>query len=84
MRTPVMAVAGALALLGGVGVLAIDVLSTVWLYNAHGIAWVILAWGFVAPLFVIPFMAGYGLAFVLALGAWIAGVMLGGLAETLD
>lgn len=84
MSTLVKWVAGILALLGGVGVIGIDILATIWLFNTHGIGWVIAAWGLVLPLFVIPFLAGYGLAYALAMGAWCGGIMLGGLADTLD
>jgi hypothetical protein len=71
-----------LLVLGGLAVLYFDILSSIWLYNEHGIGWVIVCWITFAPLLVIPFIAGFGLPYGIALGATVLGqVMVGASSE---
>jgi hypothetical protein len=64
--------------LGATAVFLIDVVSTFWLASAHGIGWAILAWITFLPLLVIPFLAGFGVIYLVALGATVAGTALRG------
>ena len=65
-----------LYVVGALGVLLVDVASSIWLYANHGLGWVIVSWVFVMPLLVIPFLAGLGLWFVIFAGAAMAGMAL--------
>lgn len=66
---------------GGIASLWVDVLSSVWLYNEHGLIWVVVCWVLFVPLLVIPFLAGFGLPYAIALGVAVFGQALIGASD---
>ena len=70
--------------LGGMAVIGVDAMATVWLANTHGLGWAVLAWITFVPLLFIPFLAGYGLAYVLAWGAMVVGHATAALADAIE
>lgn len=65
-----------LYIVGGIGSLGVDVLASIWLLTEHGIGWVILAWVTFVPLFIIPFLAGLAVPFIITLGLTLGGAAL--------
>lgn len=78
------ALGGLLVVGGGFAVIAIDATATVWVANTHGLGWAILAWVTFVPLLFIPFLAGFGLAYVLAWGGMFAGHAAAALADAIE
>jgi hypothetical protein len=70
-----------LLVVGGIAILGFDILSSIWLYNEHGLIWVIVCWVLFVPLLVIPFLAGYGLPYAIALGVAVLGQVLVGASD---
>lgn len=80
----IKALAGTAFLGGWLTVLAIDVLTVVWISNTHGIGWAIISVATLAPMIVFPFAAGYGGAFVAGFGLVTVGYCFQIWAQLLD
>jgi len=70
-----------LYILGALAVFGLDIVASAWLAENHGLGWVIASWVLVIPLLVIPFLAGIGLFYAIALGVTFGGAALRGWSE---
>jgi hypothetical protein len=61
---------------GWIALFLIDVFSSIWLYNEHGLIWVIVVWVTFVPLLIIPFLAGWGIPYIAAMALVIIGQLL--------
>jgi hypothetical protein len=81
MELPVRVIGYLLLGVGMIAILGFDILSSIWLYNEHGLIWVVIVWVLFVPLFIIPFLAGYGIPYAIALGVAILGQVLIGASD---
>lgn len=76
MRVVGKIIGAAIWAIGGLAALGVDVVSSIWVTNEHGLLWAVLSWIFMFPLTVIPFLAGYGWWFIASAAVALAGAGL--------